>query len=131
VRSASDPLATKAYSPPHRHIGPKAFYLEPWLILGASLLWAAVLPLGALVWSGTALAKGVGACSRSAFQSLQILSSAFNSNQRLGVVRAKRALGENHRLREVGGKARGKRTRDVVIHAVAAQGNAARSVGVG
>jgi hypothetical protein len=41
----------------HRHLGPKAFYLEPWLIIGSVILWLAVLPLAGLVWSGTTLAK--------------------------------------------------------------------------
>ena len=43
----------------HWHIGPKAFYIEPWLIVGSVILWLAVLPLAGLVWSGTTLAKRI------------------------------------------------------------------------
>jgi hypothetical protein len=42
-----------------RPIGPKAFFLEPWLILGAALLWLAVLPFAGLVWSGTTFTRRV------------------------------------------------------------------------
>ena len=41
----------------HWHVGPKAFYLEPWLIIGSVMLWLAVLPLAGLVWSGATLAR--------------------------------------------------------------------------
>jgi hypothetical protein len=41
----------------HWPVGPKAFYLEPWLIIGSVMLWLAVLPLAGLVWSGTTLAR--------------------------------------------------------------------------
>jgi hypothetical protein len=57
VKSKSNPPVAEAYSSSHWHLGLKAFYLEPLLILGASLLWVAVLPLAAIVWSGTALTK--------------------------------------------------------------------------
>jgi 4-amino-4-deoxy-L-arabinose transferase-like glycosyltransferase len=40
-----------------RTIGSKAYYLEPWLILGSFLFWLLVLPFAGLVWSGTALAR--------------------------------------------------------------------------
>lgn len=44
-----------------RQIGPKAFYLEPLLILGSFLLWLVVLPFAGLFWSGIALLKWVRA----------------------------------------------------------------------
>lgn len=40
-----------------RPMGPKAFFLEPCLIVGSAILWLAVLPFAGLIWSGTALAK--------------------------------------------------------------------------
>ncbi len=55
----------KSYSPaikvselrPVHHIGPKAFFVEPLLILGSSILWLAVLPFAGLFWSGATLWK--------------------------------------------------------------------------
>ena len=47
----------KTFSPPSRHLGPKMFYLEPWLVLGSSILWLLVLPFAGLVWSSTLLAR--------------------------------------------------------------------------
>jgi hypothetical protein len=41
----------------HRDIGLKAFFVEPFLVLGAALLWLAVLPFAGLYCSGAALAK--------------------------------------------------------------------------
>jgi hypothetical protein len=41
----------------HRRRGPKALFLEPLLILGASLLWLVVLPLAGILWSGNTLAR--------------------------------------------------------------------------
>lgn len=35
--------------PATHHIGAKAFYLEPLLVLGSSLLWLVVLPFAGLV----------------------------------------------------------------------------------
>ena len=46
-----------------RLIGSKAFYLEPWLILGSFLLWLVVLPFAGLVWSGDVLSRRVHAGS--------------------------------------------------------------------
>jgi len=39
--------------------GPKAFLLEPLLIVGAFLLWLLILPLAMLVWSGNTLMRRV------------------------------------------------------------------------
>lgn len=50
---------TAAVVPVH-HLGLKAFYLEPLLVLGASILWLAVLPFAGLFWSGDTLLKRVG-----------------------------------------------------------------------
>jgi len=41
----------------HWRLGIKALCLEPLLIVGASLLWLAVLPLAVIVWFGTTLTK--------------------------------------------------------------------------
>ena len=57
----SNPPATDEDLSLSQQMGRKAFYLEPFLILGASMLWMTVLPLAALVWSGGALAKRVHA----------------------------------------------------------------------
>ena len=46
-----------------RLVGAKAFYLEPWLILGSFLLWLVVLPFAGLVWSGAELSRRVHAGS--------------------------------------------------------------------
>jgi hypothetical protein len=48
---------TEACSSSHWHLGIKALCLEPLLIVGASLLWLAVLPLATIVWFGTTLTK--------------------------------------------------------------------------
>lgn len=54
----------KSYSPPIsaepipvHHLGPKAFFLEPLLVLGSSILWVAVLPCAGLFWSVAVLWK--------------------------------------------------------------------------
>ena len=47
--------------PSSHQLGPKAFFLEPVLILGSSILWLAVLPFAGLLWSGVTLFKRVGA----------------------------------------------------------------------
>ncbi|MEO7723731.1 MAG: hypothetical protein ABIU29_03450 [Chthoniobacterales bacterium] len=61
-------MKTKSYPPvihtepvPSHPIGPKAFLLEPLLILGSSLLWVAVLPFAGLFCSVAALWKLTGA----------------------------------------------------------------------
>jgi hypothetical protein len=41
------------------HLGVKAYYLEPWLILGSSLFWLLVLPCAGLVLSASALTKRI------------------------------------------------------------------------
>jgi len=52
---------TEACSFSHWRLGIKALCLEPLLIVGASLLWLAVLPLAAIVWFGTTLPKRASA----------------------------------------------------------------------
>ena len=61
-------MKTKTYPPairsaaalPEHHLGPKAIFVEPLLILGSSILWLAVLPFAGLFWSGITLWKHVG-----------------------------------------------------------------------
>ena len=45
---------------PVHHLGFKAIFLEPLLILGSSILWLAVLPFAGLFWSAITLWKLVG-----------------------------------------------------------------------
>lgn len=44
-----NPAINSESLPATHHIGAKAFYLEPWLVLGSSLLWLVVLPFAGLV----------------------------------------------------------------------------------
>ena len=57
VKSSGD----RSISSSHWRLGIKALCLEPLLIVGASLLWLAVLPLAAIVWFGTTLTKRASA----------------------------------------------------------------------
>jgi hypothetical protein len=59
VKTKFPPEAVTEDMPPSRQIGLKAFYLEPWLILGSFVLWLTVLPFAGLVWSGTTLLKRI------------------------------------------------------------------------
>ena len=61
LKQHSPNLESEFASIQRRRVGAKAFYIEPWLILGASLLWVLVLPLAGLFWSGNALARRVSA----------------------------------------------------------------------
>jgi hypothetical protein len=59
VETKFTPEAVAKATPPSRRIGLKAFYLEPWLILGSFVLWLTVLPFAGLRWSGAALLKRI------------------------------------------------------------------------
>lgn len=57
VKSKAISLTMEPTLATHWQVGPKAFYLEPWLIIGSVMLWLTVLPLAGLVWSGATLAR--------------------------------------------------------------------------
>jgi hypothetical protein len=59
VETKFTPEAVAEATPPSRQIGLKAFYLEPWLILGSFVLWLTVLPFAGLLWSGATLLKRI------------------------------------------------------------------------
>ena len=61
VKTKFPPEAVAEATPPSREIGLKAFYLEPWLILGSFVLWLTVLPFAGLLWSGATLFKRIEA----------------------------------------------------------------------